>query len=72
MTRRDELNERAIKDVVADHPAIGEILKRADVACITCQVGICLFKDVLGIHALTAEQTARVDAEINSYLNSLT
>lgn len=70
MNLPEELAQRAIKDVVKEHPPVGEILSRHDVACVTCQVGICLFKDVLAIHGLKPEEEAVVEAEINGYLNS--
>ena len=40
----DGLGEKAIKDVVQEHPVIGEILERYEIGCITCGVGICLLK----------------------------
>lgn len=64
----DELGGKAIKDVVTAHPAVGKVLADHGVACVTCQVGICLFKDVLSIHGLSAEESARVEAEIEEAL----
>lgn len=64
------LGEMAIKDVVQNYPGIGRILKDHDIACITCQVGICLFKDVVGIHGLSAEDAAKVEAEILAELET--
>lgn len=63
-----ELGGQAIKDVVAAHPGVGEVLARHGVACVTCPVGICLFKDVLSIHSLSPEETAEVEREIGETL----
>jgi hypothetical protein len=64
------IGEEAINQVIADHPAIGEILQRHAIGCVTCGVGICLVKDVVAIHALGAEQEAQIEQEIKDYLNS--
>ncbi len=63
------LGERAIQDVLTEHPAIGDILAKHDIGCVTCKVGICLLKDVVSIHALPAEEEAAIENEISSYLN---
>ena len=54
----DGLGEKAIKDVVTEHPRIGEILEAHEIACVTCGVGICLLKDVVSIHGLSPEEEA--------------
>ncbi|WP_020677663.1 hypothetical protein [Geopsychrobacter electrodiphilus] len=63
-----EIGEQAINKVIEDHPKIGEILDRYEIGCVTCGVGICLVKDVVGIHALGAEIEARIEQEIVEYL----
>lgn len=68
MELNNDLGNRAIQEVIAEHPAIGEILQRFDIGCVTCKVGICLLKDVVSIHGLTPADEARVAAEINAYL----
>lgn len=68
MELNNDLGNRAIQEVIAAHPAIGEILQRFDIGCVTCKVGICLLKDVVTIHGLSPEDEARVAAEINAYL----
>ena len=68
MEFRNGLGESAIQDVIGPHPEIGEILKRYDIGCVTCKVGICLLKDVVSIHGLSKEDEARIEAEINGYL----
>ena len=64
----DGLGERAIKDIVRDYPAIGEILDKHEISCIICSVGICLLKDVVSIHGLAAEEEVAVEREIREYL----
>ena len=64
------LGDRAIQDVMALHPEIGEILARYDIGCVTCKVGICLLKDVVSIHGLAKEDEAKVEREINDCLQT--
>lgn len=71
MNLPEEIGEEAINKVMEKHPAIGEILARHEIGCVTCSVGICLVKDVVSIHALGAEAEAQVEQEINTYLESL-
>ena len=61
------LGEKAIQDVLAQHPPIGDILAKHDIGCVTCKVGICLLKDVVSIHALPPEAEAAIEDEINAY-----
>ena len=66
------IGDQPINETILQHPRIGEILSRYEIGCVTCGVGICLVKDVVAIHALGAEVEARIEQEINDYLNSLT
>lgn len=70
MTFPDGLGERAIQDIVRDHPRIGAILAQHEIACVTCSVGICLLKDVVSIHGLPPEQEAAIEREITQYLHT--
>jgi hypothetical protein len=72
MELRNNLGDTAIQDVIGNHPAIGEILARFDIGCVTCKVGICLLKDVVSIHGLSKEDEARIETEINGYLETTT
>jgi hypothetical protein len=69
MEFKNDLGTKAIQDVIAEHPAIGDILNRYDIGCVTCKVGICLLKDVVSIHGLGPENEARIETEINGYLD---
>jgi hypothetical protein len=78
LTRREEtimefsndLGNKAIQEVMAVYPGIGEILNRYDIGCVTCKVGICLLKDVVSIHGLSKEDEATIETEINGYLRN--
>lgn len=63
-----ETGNRAIRDVIKDHPEIGRILAAHDITCVECQVGICLLKDVLNIHGTNPEEAAAIEKEINGHL----
>lgn len=69
MEFKNGLGETAIQDVMAQYPAIGEILNRYEIGCVTCKVGICLLKDVVSIHGLSKEQETAIEREINEYLS---
>jgi hypothetical protein len=64
------IGEQAINKVIEEHPVIGEILEKHDIACTTCGVGICLVKDVVSIHALGDEIETQIEQEIIDYLNT--
>ncbi len=68
MNLKYDLGNEQIQNVIKDHPRIGEILESYDIGCVTCGVGICLLKDVVSIHALGDEAEAKIEQEINDYL----
>jgi len=68
MNLKKDLGNEQIQTVLEKHPRIGEILQKYDIGCVTCGVGICLLKDVVSIHALGEEAEAKIEEEINSYL----
>ncbi len=47
---------KGIKEVITEHPEVGEILSAGGISCITCSVGTCLLKDVVEVHGLSCEQ----------------
>ncbi len=47
---------RGIKEVVTEHPKVGELLSARGISCVTCAVGTCLLKDVVEVHGLSQEQ----------------
>lgn len=71
MNLPEGIGDEAINKVIAEHPAIGKILQKYEIGCVTCGVGICLVKDVVTIHALGSEVEAHIEAEIKMYLEGL-
>jgi len=70
MNFNNGIGDKAIQDVITLYPEIGDILARFDIGCVTCKVGICLLKDVVSIHGLTPEDEAKIEQEINDYLQT--
>ena len=70
MNLPQDIGEQAINKIIEEHPVIGEILEKHDIACTTCGVGICLVKDVVSIHALGDEVEAQIEQEITDYLDT--
>jgi len=70
MEFKDGIGDKAIQDVITEHPEIGAILNRFEIGCVSCKVGICLLKDVVSIHGLSKEDEARIEQEINQHLTS--
>ena len=70
MTFNSGIGDTAIQDVMQTYPKIGDILARYEIGCVTCKVGICLLKDVVSIHGLTPEDEAKIEREINDYLQT--
>lgn len=71
MNLNNGIGEQAINKTIEEHPAIGEILQKYDIGCVTCGVGICLVKDVVSIHALGDEIEAKIEKGINDYLETV-
>ena len=70
MTFNNGIGDTVIQDVMQTYPEIGDILARYEIGCVTCKVGICLLKDVVSIHGLTPEDEAKIEQEINDYLQT--
>lgn len=70
MNLPQEIGGQAINKTIEEHPAIGEILQKYEIGCVTCGVGICLVKDVVAIHALGDEIEAKIEDEILIYLET--
>lgn len=64
------IGDQPINKTIEAHPFIGELLAKHDIGCVTCGVGICLVNDVVSIHALGDEVEAKIEQEINDYLNN--
>jgi hypothetical protein len=70
MQLNNELGDMPIKDVLKEHPQIGEILDKHAIGCIKCSVGTCLLKDVVAIHFLGDATEQQIEIEINAYLET--
>ena len=53
-----------IKYVIKEFPQVGELLNQKGIGCVTCSVGTCLLKDIIGVHNLSREQEAEILARI--------
>jgi hemerythrin-like domain-containing protein len=60
--------DTGVKQVIDATPRVGEILERYDIGCVTCAVGTCKLRDVVGIHALTPDTEAQLMYEIEKAL----
>ncbi len=70
MNLPEGIGDQPIDKTIEKHPFIGELLEKYEIGCVTCGVGICLVKDVVSIHALGDEIEAKIEQEINDYLNN--
>ena len=71
MKLHNDLGNREIKEIIEEHPQIGEILDNYEIGCIKCSIGTCFLKDVVMVHVLGDDIEAMIEKEINSYLESL-
>ena len=65
------IGEKSIKEVIEEHPKIGEILAKHEIGCIECSIGTCQFKEVVKVHFLGDEVEQQIEDEVNDYLSSL-
>ena len=65
------IGERPIKEVIDEHPKIGEILNKYEIGCIECTIGTCHFKEVVKVHFLGDEVEKQIEQEVNAYLTSV-
>ncbi|MHB9026152.1 MAG: hemerythrin domain-containing protein [Armatimonadota bacterium] len=48
--------DRNIKDLLTEHPALGDVLNDYNIGCVTCSVGTCQLKDIVKFHYLPENQ----------------
>lgn len=70
MELHNDLGTRQVIDVIKEFPEIGAILDRYEIGCIKCGIGTCQLKDVVAVHFLGDATEARIEKEINTYLES--
>jgi hypothetical protein len=58
MQLTNDIGNRPIKEVIEEHPKIGEILNKYEIGCLECSIGTCLIE-------------AMIEKEINEYLDGL-
>ncbi len=64
---REEIEEylnTPIKELISRFPAAGKVLEEYDIGCVPCNVGSCLFKDIMEIHNLPEEEEQELMAKI--------
>lgn len=44
-----------IKELITQFPELGSILEKFEIGCVPCNVGTCLFKDIMEIHNLSPQ-----------------
>ena len=71
MRLHGDLGDKGIKEVIEEHPGIGDILKRYEIGCLECSIGTCLLKDVVAVHVLGDAIEEMIEKEINEYLENL-
>ena len=52
----EELLSTNIKEIITTYPAVGDVLKEFEIACVSCNVGTCQLGDIIKIHNLDPEQ----------------
>jgi hemerythrin-like domain-containing protein len=48
--------ERNIKELLDEHPALGDVLNGYDIGCVTCAAGSCALKDIVQYHYLPEDR----------------
>jgi len=44
-----------IKELITQFPELGSLLEKYEIGCVPCNVGTCLFKDIMEIHNLAPQ-----------------
>ena len=59
-----EYLNKNIKEIIGEFPPVADVLNGYDIGCVTCGLGTCLFKDIVGIHDLDPGEEAALLAGI--------
>ena len=59
---------KGIKEVIGEFPEVGVVLEKFGVGCVTCNVGTCLLKDIIGIHNLAKNEEIILMAKIEKII----
>lgn len=60
----EEYLNTPIKELISRFPVVGKILEEYDIGCVPCNIGSCLFKDIMEIHNLPEEEEQELMAKI--------
>ena len=60
----EKLLRTPIKEIIAGHPAVGDILEEFGIGCVPCSVGTCHLADIVDIHNLSPKDEAALMARI--------
>ncbi|MBW2467301.1 MAG: hypothetical protein JRF02_08375 [Deltaproteobacteria bacterium] len=71
MELRNDIGDRGIKEVIEEHPRIGEILNKYEIGCLECSIGTCFLKDVVAVHVLGDAIEEMIEKEINEYFDNI-
>jgi len=55
----DYLN-RGVKEIIDAYPEVADILNEYSIGCGACEVGTCLFKDIVSLHPISEDQEAEL------------
>ncbi|MEK7377067.1 MAG: hemerythrin domain-containing protein [Candidatus Margulisiibacteriota bacterium] len=56
----EDFKNTPVKDLISKNPKISGILNDFGIGCVSCALGSCLFKDIVGIHDLQADKEAEL------------
>jgi len=59
-----------IKKVITEFPRVGAILNEYGIGCVTCSIGTCLMKDIIGIHNVPKNIEAQMMKKLEAALNN--
>ena len=65
----DDYLNRGIKEIIDAYPAVAEILNEYGIGCGACEVGTCLFKDIVALHPISDAQEAEMMQRLDAILN---
>ena len=59
-----EFMAKQMKELIEEYPELNDILAEYDIGCGPCSVGICLLKDIVGIHKMAADKEKELMSRI--------
>jgi len=64
----DYLN-RGVKEIIDAYPELADILNDYGIGCSACEVGTCLFKDIVSLHPISEDQEAELLKRVAAVIN---